>query len=141
MASCRFGTKEDVNEATKLLVEFYKASESIGETTVSWIKDAYLNLVKSDDVCVILKDGGILIAYLSPSLIGPFKQSNEIVWWVSPDKRGNSLKMIKMYEDWALSKGAKIIGLTSLEKFKDVGKIYSRLGYKPLETIWAKKGV
>ena len=139
MASCRFGTVNDADEATKLLIEFYKASGTEMETTVSWLKDAYLQFVSSENACVILKDGGILIAYVAPSIIGPFLQSNEIVWWVSPDKRGNSLKMIKMYEEWAKNKGAKMIGLTSLEKFKEVGKIYNRLGYKPIETVWVKE--
>src|SRR5690606_24043441 len=103
-----------------------------------WALELFKNFVSDDDKLALIKDGGILLAGVSPSILGPFINSYELAWWVEPEKRGNSLEMIKFYENWAVGKGAKIIEVKSLEIFKNTELIYDRLGYKPIEKSWIK---
>lgn len=138
MTSIKLATLEDSHKATKLLLNFYKEANPPFQTSAAWALALFQTFVKDDDKIAIIKDGGIFLGGISQSLLGPFIQAYELVWWVDSENRGNSLKMIKIYEDWAKEKGAQIIELKSLEKFKETEQIYNRIGYKPIETSWIK---
>lgn len=134
----RIAKLEDSNKAVKLLLEFYKASDLPFPTNAAWAMALFKACVNDADKIAIMKDGGILLGLIGNSLLGPFKQAHEIVWWVSPDSRGGSLEMLKEYENWAEEQGAKLIEVKSLNKFPDSEYIYERLGYEPVETSWIK---
>lgn len=134
----RIATLEDSYKATKTLLNFYKSVNPPFKTSAAWALSLFETFVKDDDKIAIIKDGGILLGGVSKSLLGPFIQAYELVWWVDPDCRGNSLEMIRIYEDWAIEKGAKLIELKSLSKYKDTEKIYKKIGYTPIETSWVK---
>lgn len=136
--SSYISTLEDSYKATKLLLSFHKNSGVPFKTSAAWALALFQTCVNDKDKIAISKDGGILLGGVSPSLLGPFKQAYEIVWWVEPEHRGNSLEMIKIYQDWAIEQGATLIELKSLSKFKETEKIYARLGYEPIETSWVK---
>jgi hypothetical protein len=138
METIRFASLEDSHKAVKLLLNFKKESGLPFKTSAAWALNLFQCCVRDEDKIALIKDGGILLGAVSDSLLGPFKQAHEIVWWVDPEKRGNSLSMIKEYEDWAINKGASFIELKSLNKFKETEKIYERLGYSPIETSWIK---
>lgn len=136
----RIAKLEDSLEATKYLVSFYKNSEIKFNTSAAWGMALFKSCVLEEDRIAIIKDGGILLGVVSQSLLGPFKQAHEIVWWVEPDKRGiDSIKMLKIYENWALQKGASMIELKSLSAFPETEKIYQKMGYQLLEKSWIKK--
>lgn len=84
------------------------------------------------------RPGGILLAQVGQSLLGPFLAAQEIAWWVEPDARGIGTGMLREYEEWAIRKGAKAIKMASLAVFPETEKIYERLGYERLETSWVK---
>lgn len=134
----RLSTLADAKDAVKLLLDFHKQSGLNFETSAAWALALFKSCVIDNDKIAISKDGGILLGIIGPSLLGPFKQAHEIVWWVDPLKRGNSLDMIKIYENWAIENGAKLIELKSLNKFKEVEKIYEKLNYEPIEKSWVK---
>lgn len=90
-----------------------------------------------DWLCVE-RPGGVLLAQIGPSLLGPFKAAQEIAWWVDPSCRGIGLGMLQEYEEWAISKGAKAIRVASLAVFPETEKLYERVGYERLETSWVK---
>lgn len=131
-------TLSDSHKAVKLLLEFYKVSELPFPTNAAWALALFKACVNDEDKIAIMKDGGILLAVVAPSLLGPFKQAHEIAWWVSPDHRGGSIEMLRKYEQWANEKGAKFIEVKSLNKFPESEYIYERLGYEPVETSWIK---
>lgn len=125
--------------SVKLLLDFHKSVGLPFEVTTAWAAALFKACVNDEDkVAIVKEDGGILLGIVGPSLVGPFKQCAEIAWWVDPSKRGGSLKMLTLYEEWAKSKGAKLIEVKSLSKFPETEKIYSRLGYQPVETSWLK---
>lgn len=136
--SVKIATLEDSTKAVRLLLSFHKNSGLPFKTSAAWALALFNECVNSEDKIAIIKDGGILLGAVSKSLLGPFKQAQEIVWWVEPEFRGNSLEMIKIYEKWAIEKEALFIELKSLEAFKETGRIYKRLGYEPVETSWLK---
>lgn len=138
MSSVRIATLNDSKIAIKLLLNFHKEAKLPFNPSSVWALNIFKSFVNDDDKIAIIKEGGILLGGISQSILGPFIQSYELAWWVEPEHRGNSLEMVKIYEDWAKGKGAKAIELKSLHQFKETEKIYNRLGYNPLETSWIK---
>lgn len=136
--SVKIATLEDSHKATRILLNFYKNANPPFKTTAAWALSLFQMFVNDEDKIAIIKEGGIFLGGVSQSLLGPFKQAYELVWWVDPINRGNSLEMIKIYENWALEKGAKLIELKSLSKYKNTEKIYEKIGYVPIETSWIK---
>lgn len=135
----RLATLEDSELAVKLLLNFHKACDLPFTVTTAWALALFKAcVIDKDKLAIIKEDGGILLGMVGPSLVGPFKQCLEIAWWVEPDKRGGSLEMMKMYEDWATKNGAKLIEVKSMHKFPETEKLYARLGYEPLEKSWVK---
>lgn len=92
----------------------------------------------SPDWLCVERPGGILLAQVGPSLLGPFKAAQEIAWWVDPEARGIGLGMLQEYEEWAISKDAKAIKVASLAVFPRASVLYKRAGYTQLETSWVK---
>lgn len=138
MTEIRLATLQDSEQAVKLLLAFHKACDLPFEVTTAWALALFKACVNDKDKIAIIKEGGILLGMVGPSLVGPFKQCLEIAWWVDPEKRGGSLGMLKIYENWAKDNGAKLIEVKSMNKFPETEKIYDRLGYEPLEKSWIK---
>jgi len=134
----RLATLADQNQAVKLLLNSHKAADLPFPTSAAWALALFKACVNDDDKIAIIKDGGILLGVVGNSFLGPHKQASEIAWWVEPDKRGNSLEMLSMYENWAKEKGAILIEMKSLSKFPQIEKVYGRLGFTPAETSWIK---
>lgn len=133
-----YSTQKDANDAVRLLLDFHKASKLPFDTSAAWALALFNSCVNDSNKVAISKEGGILLAMCGKSLLGPFVQSSEIAWWVNPDKRGNSLDMIKLYEEWAISKEVKFIEVKSLNIFRETERLYEKLGYEPTETSWIK---
>ena|SRR6218665_2019018 len=135
----RLATLNDASLATRMLLNFHAACDLPFDVTTAWALGLFRACVTDKDkIAIIKEDGGILLGMIGPSLVGPFIQCLEIAWWVEPDKRGGSIKMLKMYEDWAIENGAKLIEVKSMHKFPETEKLYERLGYEPLEKSWVK---
>lgn len=135
----RIATLEDSMKGAKLLLNFHKAANPPFDASAAWALALFQEFVNAEDKIAIIKDGGILLGGVSKSILGPFMQAYEVAWWVNPDRRGiNSIKMLKMYEEWAKIKGASLIEVKSLENFKEVEKLYERSGYSLIEKSWVK---
>ncbi len=135
----RLATLEDRFEATKLLMDFYKDVNPPFKTSAAWAMNLFIRCVEDEDKIAIIKDGGILLAAYGPALLGPYVQAYEIIWWVDPEKRGNSISMINLYEAWAKDKKVSLIELKSLTKYQKTGIMYKKLGYDQIETSWTKR--
>lgn len=87
---------------------------------------------------------GFIVAMAAPSFLNPTKiQAQELAWYVEPEFRGTStaIKLMKMYEAEALSRGCKEIGMVCLEALnpESTGRIYEKLGYNKHETHFIKE--
>lgn len=122
----------------QLLLDFHAASGLPFPATAQWADKLYTQARTDPNWTAIERPGGILIGMVGPSLLGPFKVAQEIVWWVDPAHRGNSLPLLTAYEEWAISKGVFAIEVKSLSMFPRTETLYARAGYSKLETSWVK---
>lgn len=122
----------------QLLLDFHAATGLPFPATAAWADKLYLTASTDPNWLCVERPGGILLGVVSPSLLGPFKVAHEVAWWVDPAYRGNSLGMLREYEQWAIGKGVKAIELKSLAAMPDVGRLYARRGYAPVETSWVR---
>lgn len=122
----------------QLLLDFHAASDLPFPATAQWADKLYTQARTDPNWTAIERPGGILIGMVGPSLLGPFKVAQELVWWVDPDHRGGSVSMLKEYEAWAISKGVIALRVTSLSVFPEVETLYARMGYSKLETNWVR---
>lgn len=127
-----------MSNSVQLLLDFHKAAQLPFPATAAWADQLYMTARTRPDWLCVERTGGVLIAHIGPSLLGPFKVSHEIAWWVDPDHRGIGLGMLDEYEQWAISKGAGAIEVKSLAIFPEAERIYERSGYTKLETSWVK---
>ena len=122
--------------------EFHEASRASFPFRITYANLWFNQIsVNKDFLCLVLEREdvvrGMLIAQVTRHPFGPINMANEIAWWVSPDHRTpEALKMISWYEKWAIQKGCKLIGLTSLDS--SVASFYKRKGYEPFETHYLK---
>jgi GNAT superfamily N-acetyltransferase len=67
--------------------------------------------------------------------------ATEIAWYVNKDHRTSTaaFRLMKAYEEWALSKGVKYVGMTYLEDITDLSEIYEKKGYSKAETHHIKE--
>ena len=122
----------------QLLLDFHAASGLPFPATAQWADKLYTQARTDPNWTAIERPGGILIGMVGPSLLGPFKVAQELVWWVDPAHRGGSADMVTEYEEWAISKGVIAIKLTSLAMFPRTERLYERAGYSKLETNWVR---
>jgi len=61
---------------------------------------------------------------------------SELFWWVEPEHRGIGIRLLKRAEQWAEEVGA--VRMHMVAPTTDVGQMYLRLGYSPLETTYQK---
>lgn len=124
--------------SVQLLLDFHAASGLPFPATVAWADQLYMTARTDRNWLCVERPGGILLAQVGPSLLGPFKAAQEIAWWVDPSARGIGLGMLEEYEQWAIGKGAQAIKVASLAIFPETEKIYAKRGYERLETSWVK---
>lgn len=122
----------------KLLLDFHKASELPFPATAQWADKLYAMARTDPNWLCVERPGGVLLAMCGPSLMGPFTVAQEVVWWVDPAHRGNSVGMLREFEQWATLRGVFAIEVKSLAKFPEVEKLYERVGYARLETSWVR---
>jgi GNAT superfamily N-acetyltransferase len=64
-------------------------------------------------------------------------------WWVSRKARGGNVHrdLLRALEAWAVSRGAAFVFMIALQngREKALARLYSRFGYAPLETHYAKR--
>lgn len=122
----------------RLLLDFHAATGLPFPATAQWADRLYQTARTDPNWLCVERPGGVLLAVMGPSLLGPFKVAQEVAWWVDPAHRGNSIGMLRAYEQWAISKGVFAIEMKSLAVFPDTERLYERMGYAPLETSWVK---
>lgn len=106
------------------------------------------HFIDSDDSIVLIdKNGGeitgFFIGQLTTPLVGTETIAVDVMLFVRPEYQGGYtiFKLIKKYEQWAKSKGAKFIqlGVSSGLKQQRTLSMYSYLGYRPHSAIYFKE--
>ena len=95
--------------------------------------------VASDDV-KFGKVVGVFSGYYTTYILNNEKLFHEIVWYVNPDHRRCGLSLYKHCEVAIKEQGAKKIVMIHMANAmsEELSSLYSKLGYKPLETHYVK---
>lgn len=86
-------------------------------------------LIGSDTGAVWRTEAGFLAAVLRPTIIHPDPIAVELGWFATD---GKGLRLLKRFEEWATSNGARPQVSTAF------GGRLDRLGYQPVEQAWIK---
>lgn len=84
---------------------------------------------------------GALGAVFSPDPSNGDKIATEAFWYVRPGHRGPGLRLLKAFEEIAMKRGVKRIGMVHLLSIQPEGmaNLYQRLGYRPVEVNFLKE--
>jgi hypothetical protein len=136
--ACRPATLLDAHVAARYLLDFHRAAALPFPTSPAWAHSLFCEHVTDPSKLALMDNGGVLLGVVGNSMLGPFRQAQEIAWWISPEHRGSGMRMLLRYEEWAISMGARMIGVASLSVMPDVERLYERRGFSRLETQWVK---
>ena len=95
-------------------------------------------LISSDTALVLVSDrdgvDGAIGMYLYEHPMSGETVAGEAFWWMSPERRGGpqALRLLHRAEAWVKSRGVPWFHMVSPND--RVSKLYTRMGYQPLET-------
>lgn len=142
----RLATAADDHEVLRMALQFLASSTYRDQVTkdaahlqqlVTWLRDEQLLLVLEDEAGELV---GMLGMAIVPSLMSGEPIAYEAAWWLAPERRGSrwAVRLWERAEAWAEEKGAAAIQMIA-PAHSDVGSLYARRGYAPLETTWQKR--
>jgi len=87
-------------------------------------------------------EGGLVGIFTNPPFSG-LPVASELAWFVSKDKRNRktALGLLKAFEDWGKSMGAKFLVMADITPLSDLESLYSRKGYTVIEKSYGKEVV
>lgn len=89
---------------------------------------------------VLEQRGGALVGMLGVMVDAHFLTGlptmSELFWWAEPVARGHGLRLLRAAERWAKAQGAVVAQM--IAPTEDVGRLYLRLGYEPLERSYQR---
>lgn len=94
----------------------------------------------------ILTDGndvkGFILGVISNMLFSDIKIATELAWYTDKDFRSGfkSIRLLKEFEKWSIENNCEKVIMASIESLNSekINRVYERLGYKKLETSFAK---
>lgn len=142
----RKAVADDILECLMLFKQFHKEAKLPYSWDANKTQKVFLETLSVDnfEIFVAEKDkeliGFISCMYMEP-LFSSDKVSTDIAWFVHKDHRNSTtgFRLMKVYEEWALSKGIKYIGMAYLERVTDLSKVYEKKGYVKAETHYMKE--
>lgn len=142
----RSAVEEDILDCLILFKQFHKESKLPYSWDAKKTQESIINSFPTDnyEIFVAEKDNeliGLLACLYGEPLFSSKRVSTEIAWYVNKEHRTTTagFRLMKMYEEWALSKDVKYIGMTYLEDITDLSEIYEKKGYSKTETSYIKE--
>lgn len=139
---------QDFEDVIELAESFYKDQP----TTFTINRDGMRRLLSqamipalSQWFCKVIEQDGKVVGFLFGGL-GQMPYFDEVLaveyaWYVKPEARGQageSIKLLREFENWAEERGADYIALSHLGDPK-IASVYERNGYVLKEHVYAKK--
>lgn len=137
---------DDVFDLLVLLREFSREAPDQHKWDKDKTEATLLAAIQSPNYCVFVIEGedgtlhGTLLGTLTEPFLSRKRTAVELAWFVSKEFRGRpaSLKLVSAYEDWAKRNGAGAVVMADLTGLTDLGRLYKRLGYAPVESSYYK---
>lgn len=135
----------ELDKVVKLGNEFYEEAGFPSEINPQIFAKNWLDyLVSGTGVIFGIFDGDILKGMIGGVVYNEINDgiltAMELFWYLDRDVRGNGIKLLYRFQDWAKAKSAKHIVMKHLNNLmpEKVADIYLKLGYKPVETSYLK---
>ena len=142
----RKAVEEDVLDCLILFKQFHKESKVPYSWDAKKTQEAIISSFPTDNYEILLAEKdeeilGLIACMYGQPLFSSETLATEIAWYVHKDHRTSTaaFRLMKAYEEWALSKGVKYIGMTYLEGITDLSQIYEKKGYSKAETHHIKE--
>ena len=139
-------TKDDIDKLFHLATQFYDSSKFLKNFNTDCFRKTWTPLLESGvGVIFTLNDGdameGALGGIKHPDINNGEMTATEFFWFVSPNDRGEGLKLLKAFENWAFLAGCKKVIMCLLTDLMPpkVGKVYQRYDYKMAEIHYIKQ--
>jgi GNAT superfamily N-acetyltransferase len=144
----RDATEADVDAIVAMSSKFYATTNY--RSYASMDADTVASLVRmliDTSIMLVAEDAGEVIG-MAGLVVAPFlfnasiKGAHEVVWYVSPDSRGNGAgkELLMTIEQQAKAKGCRIIQMLTLATSPvQAGQYYERAGYAHSETCYTKE--
>jgi len=115
-------------------------AETLGDNPAQLAAMASHLITSADGLLLVAEDAGALVAMIGflifPHFLSGERTGAEVFWYVDPAKRGIGVRLLKRAEAWAIAHGVARIQLVA--PTRDVGVLYERLGYQPMETAYMR---
>lgn len=136
----------DIEQTLDLAEEFnkiYGVSKKFNRTKLRFILESSL-LYQTVYYCSVLKSKDKIVGlFVGICFEGPYfddRIASELGWYIKPEYRGKlSIRMVKDFESWAKNEArADSVALVYTTKMSNLDKLYSKLGFNPVEYTYAK---
>jgi len=144
--SWRPATPEDIPSLEPLARQFYE--ESVNLKDLDWDRFRQLWEVLLGNqvgfIAVAERDGKIIAAIggvIYPDAYSQKMIATEFFWFALKEHRGFGLPLLRMFEQWAACQGASEVRMVHLSDVMSdkLSRVYRKLGYRPIETHYAKE--
>lgn len=146
MSNIRPATVADLPVCAEIGKEFYKEGKLPGAMiTEEFVKTWTMLFDMGLGVMFVLEQDGVVKGGIGGVVTKDPNDgaltATEMFWFVLPDSRGGGLGLLEAFENSAKKAGAKRIGMIHLlNLMPDVlAKLYTRRGYKAIETHYIKE--
>ena len=142
----RKAVEEDVLDCLILFKQFHKESKLPYSWDAKKTQEAIIKSLPTDnyEIFVAEKDNeliGLLACLYGEPIFSSARIATEIAWFVNKEHRTTTagFRLLKTYENWALTKGADFVAMTYLEDTTDLSDIYEKKGYLKSEPNYIKE--
>lgn len=142
----RRATEDDKMGFSFLANQFVKESKYPFRVDWELLLSNFLLAIKNPDFCVLVleKEGqlvGMLVGGVAQPLFSKDRVATELAWFIEKPFRNakDSLKMLKLYEEWAGDRECRFVTMIDIETLQDLTNLYERKGYKLIEKTFVKE--
>jgi GNAT superfamily N-acetyltransferase len=136
----------DLRNMAHLAQEFYAASHILRTFDLDRFVTMWTHWLTSGMGEIFLLDEGGQIQGTIGGVIHQETYSSDLIaaeffWYVEDKHRGQGIRLFRAFEDWAKQSGASEIRMGHLVDSmpEKVGAFYERVGYRKVETLYAKR--
>ena len=144
--SIREATQEDLFDLLVLGRDFSREAGHMHRFDKQKTAEVMAGLIESDQGCIyVMEDDGFIVGAIvglvNQMPFGTHPVATELAWFVHEKFRGNkqSLLLVSAFEEWAKSVGAEYVVMAHIHTINNLEKVYTKLGYEPAETAYAKR--
>jgi GNAT superfamily N-acetyltransferase len=142
----RILTTSELPMLDSLAREFVASSKGLGEFDLEHFVGMWTGMIEAGiGVILGLYEGGTLVGGIGGVAFKDLSmgrmQAQEAFWFVTEESRGEGLKLLDAFEQWAKEKGCRDILVAHLADSmpERLERIYRMRGYRMTETIYRKE--